>query len=105
MVKDIIDGSLLTKKVVIEQLPYIIFLIVIAFVYIANQYHAENLAMESAKVQREIKELRAEAISIASEYMYLTKRTEIEKLVKARGLDLETCDKPPVVLHVVKSEE
>ena len=100
VIRELLDGSLLTKKAVVEQLPYIFFLIVLTFLYIANRYHAEHLAMETARLQKEIRDLRSESISIASEYMYLTKQAEIQTLVDAKQMGLRMSDQIPGKVEV-----
>ena len=101
--KEIIDGSLLTKDSIIKQLPLILFVILLTFLYIANRYHAEKIARDSARTQKEIKELRSESISIASEYMYLTKQSELQNLVTKKNLGL-TISKVPPKKVVIKKE-
>lgn len=102
ILKEIIDGSLLTKDSLVKQLPFILFLILLTFLYIANRYHAEKLARDTARVQKEIRELRSESISIASEYMYLTKQSEIQVLINKKKLGLVQNNEPPKVVKIDK---
>ena len=95
IMKELIDWSLLTKDVIVKQVPLIVFIILLTFLYIANKYHAEKIARDSIKIQREIKALRSESISIASEYMYLTKQSELQNLVTKRELELTISKVPP----------
>ncbi|MFP4366168.1 MAG: FtsL-like putative cell division protein [Bacteroidales bacterium] len=95
-VKDFIDGSVLTRDFVLKQLPYIIFLAVLAILYIGNRYHAEKIVRRSGELQSEIKELRAEAITVSAELMYLSRQSEVLKLLRKNDLDLEESLEPPV---------
>ncbi|MEE4197437.1 MAG: FtsL-like putative cell division protein [Bacteroidales bacterium] len=94
-IKDFLDGSLIANDFVARQLPYIVFLVILAFVYIGNRYHAEKVIRRNAELQKEINELRAEAITTSSELMFISKQSEVVKLVKNRGLDLEESVEPP----------
>ncbi len=94
-VKDIIDGSVLTRDFVLKQLPYIIFLAILAMLYIGNRYHAEKLMRRSGKLQSELKELRAEAITVSAELMHLSRQSEVLKLLKRNNLDLVESLEPP----------
>jgi len=94
-IKDVLDGSLLTNEWFVKQLPYIIFLVVLAFIYIGNRYHAEKIVRRNIELQKEINDLRAESITRAAELMLLSKQSEVAKQVKARGLDLEESLVPP----------
>ncbi|HSH51222.1 MAG TPA: FtsL-like putative cell division protein [Bacteroidales bacterium] len=94
-VKDFLDGSLIANDFVVRQLPYIIFLVFLAFIYIGNRYHAEKMVRRNAELQKEINELRAEAITTSSELMFISKQSEVVKLVKKRGIDLQESVEPP----------
>jgi hypothetical protein len=50
---------------------------------------------KNAELQKEINELRAEAITTSSELMFISKQSEVVKLVKKRGIDLEESVEPP----------
>lgn len=101
-VKDFIDGSVLTRDFVLKQLPYIIFLAVLAILYIGNRYHAEKIVRRSGELQSEIKELRAEAITVSAELMYLSRQSEVLKLLRKNDLDLEESLEPPVKIIAAK---
>jgi hypothetical protein len=94
------DGTLLTRETVIKQLPYILFLAVIAIIYIGNRYQAEKIIRETYVLQREVKDLRAESISISSDLMYISKQSEVLKMVKEKGLDLIESREPPKIIEV-----
>ncbi|MEA3318120.1 MAG: FtsL-like putative cell division protein [Bacteroidota bacterium] len=103
-VKDLLDGRVLTKDIVVRQIPFIIFLTILAFFYIGNRYHAEKVVRESIVLQKELKDLRAQAITIASELMFISKQSEVSKLVKKHGLELEETLEPPkkIIIKVNK---
>lgn len=94
-VRDFIDGSVLTRDFVMRQLPFIIFLAVLAILYIGNRYHAEKLVRRSGELQAELKELRAEAITVSAELMHLSRQSEVLKLLEERNLDLSASLEPP----------
>ena len=94
-IKDFIGGSFLTSANVIKQIPYILFLTLIAIIYIGNRYQAEKIVRETVVLKNEVKELRAEAITTTSELMYISKQSEVAKLVEKKGLDLKEAVVPP----------
>lgn len=94
-VKDILDGSILTNDWVVRQLPYIVFLVILAFIYIGNRYHAEKIVRTNITMQKEINDLRAEAITTSAELMFISKQSEVIKRIKKNGLDLEESVVPP----------
>jgi hypothetical protein len=101
-VKGFIDGSVLTRDFVIKQLPYIIFLTILAILYIGNRYHAEKLVRRSGELQAELKELRAEAITVSSDLMHLSRQSEVLKLLRKNNLDLVESIEPPQRIMVSK---
>lgn len=93
--KGIIDGSLLTIRSVLDQIPFILFLVFLAIVYIANRYQAEKMVRELTHLKTEVKDLRAEQITTASELMNLSRPSNVEKLIENRGLELKQPKEPP----------
>jgi hypothetical protein len=94
-VKDILDGTLLVREAVVKQLPFVLFLTFLALLLIANRYHAERVVRQTDRLQTELTELRAEAISVASQYNRLNKQSEVIKLMNKNGIDLEESVEPP----------
>lgn len=101
-VKGFIDGSVLTREFVIKQLPYIIFLAILAILYIGNRYHAEKLFRRSGELQSELKELRAEAITVSAELMHLSRQSQVLNLLRERDIDLMESLDPPQKIVVKK---
>lgn len=90
------DGSLLTRENVIKQLPFIIFLSVLALIYITNRYHAEKVFVLTEETRKEIRELRSEKISVQSELMRKSRQQEVLKMLKQQGSELRYAKEPPV---------
>jgi hypothetical protein len=94
-VRDIFNGSLLTRGIILKNIGLIIWLTFLGFVYIGNSYHAEKVARSIIRLQREVKELRAESITTAADLMYISRQSEVQKLVKASRLDIKEAAEPP----------
>jgi hypothetical protein len=95
-VKQWITGSALAKTNVRQQLPFVIFLAFLGFIYIANRYHAESLMRDTMKLQQELDELRAESITTAAELMFACKQSQVQKMVDEEGLGLKEATAPPL---------
>lgn len=102
--KNVLDGSILAREGVIDQLPYVLFLAGIAVIYIANTYQAERIVRESIQIQKELKELRAESITVASRLMHMSKQSEVAKLVSRHDLGLKEAVDPPLKLLVESND-
>ena len=56
------------------------------------------------QLQTELKELRARAISTASELEFISRQSEVAKLVEKQGLELREAVEPPIKITVAKSK-
>ena len=103
-IRELLDGSVLTKGLVTRQLPYLIFLTLLAIIYIGNRYNAEKIVRQTVVLQNKIKELRAESVSISAKLMDISKQSEVSKLVSERGMDLIESMEPPKRLVLTEKE-
>ena len=101
--KSIIDGSLLTIRSVVKQLPFILFLVLLTLLYIANRYQAEKIVRQIDALKTEVKDLRAEEITTASELMNLNRPSNVKKLVDEKKLGLVQSKEPP--FKIVKKKQ
>jgi len=53
------------------------------------------MVRESIELSKEISELRSQAITISSELMFISKQSEVAKLVELRGIGLKESVEPP----------
>lgn len=98
--RNVMDGSILTNDGFLDQVPYILFLTLIAVIYIGNRYHAEKILRETINISHELKELRAEAITSTSNLMFKSKQSEVARLVEQKGLGLKEAVEPPRKLTI-----
>jgi len=101
-VKDLLSGILVSDKIILKNLWYIIFLTVLGAIYIGNRFHAEKVTRETARLSREVKDLKAEALSTSANLMYVSKQSEVYRLVREKGIGLEELKTPPYKLIVDK---
>ena len=100
--KGFIDGSLLTLTAVIRQTPFILFIVFLAVIYIANRYHAEKVVRQVTSLKRQVKDFRAEEITTASELMNLSKPSSVQTMLKDREMELKEPIEPPYKILVEK---
>ncbi len=99
---NLVDGSILVKRKVVRQFPFIIFLTFLAFLYIANRLSAENTAMKAAKLEKNIKRLKAEAMSLSSELIFLSNKSEVSHLISEKNMSLRFTTEPPKKILIDK---
>jgi len=93
--KEFLDGSILTREGMTRQLPFVLFLTLLAVLYIGNRYHAERMVRKITETELEVKNLRAEQITIAAELMNISKPSEVAAIVDAKSLGLKPSVEPP----------
>ena len=94
-IRDILNGSLLTRDIILKHISFIIWLTFLGIVYIGNSYHAEKVARSINQLQSEVKDLRAESITTAAELMYVSRQSVVQQMVKNKRLDLKESVEPP----------
>ena len=83
-------------RVVVQNLPFFLFLSALAVVYIYNGHYSDKIIKSISRTNKELKELQFEYKTIKSEVMFRSKQTEVAKAVAPLGLmELTT---PPVVI-------
>ena len=92
-IHDILGGDILSRGSVTRNLPFLVFLALLALVYIANTYYAEKVVKEIERTKSELKELRFQYTTTKSTLMYYSKQTEIAK--RALKLGLKETTIPP----------
>lgn len=101
-VKELLSGSMISEKLILKNLGYVSLLTLLAAIYIGNRFHAEKLTRETSRLQREVKDLRAEALSTSADLMYVSRQSEVYRMVREKGLNLEEMKTPPYKLLVNK---
>ncbi len=91
----ILNGSIFTRSEVKNQLPYIVTLVFLIIVYIGNRYHAESVLADLIRVQKELKDTRAEWILINSDLLDQKRQSHIKNLVQEKNLGLHPLQEPP----------
>ncbi|MES2680684.1 MAG: FtsL-like putative cell division protein [Bacteroidota bacterium] len=98
----VFSGTFLTNEKNLKHLPFILYLGLMAILYIANGYYADDKIREENKTTNQLKELRSEYISVKSDLMFASKQSEVAKSAEALGLKEPVV--PPVKIEVDSSQ-
>lgn len=96
-IKEVLGGDLLSTGT-FKFFRYLLYLALLAFIYIANNYYAENNIREINKLRKELKELRYEYISGKTKLMHIEKQSQIAKKLEKSGIKKNT--EPVKILKV-----
>jgi hypothetical protein len=100
--KELLSGTMVSEKIILKNLGYVSLITLLAAIYIGNRFHAEKITRESTRLSREVRDLRSESLSTSADLMYVSKQSEVFKLVKEKGLNLEELKSPAYKLLVSK---
>ena len=101
-IKELLSGSMVSEKIILKNLGYVSLVTFLLAIYIGNRFNAEKITRETTKLMREVKDLRAEALSTSADLMYVSRQSEVFRMVKENGLNLEKLKAPPYKLLVSK---
>jgi len=73
-------------KFIVKNIPFFLFLSVIAVLYIFNGHYADKLARKIAASEKNIKELQYEYKTVQSDVIFRSKASELVKAVEPLGL-------------------
>ena len=82
---------------IVKNIPFFLFLSLLAVVYIYNGHYADKTVRNINKVSSELKELQYEYKTLKSEVMFRSKQSELAKAVAPLGL--KELVVPPIVLR------
>lgn len=95
----IITGGALKGEFVVKHMRLIIWVVFWVLLYMGNQLSFRAKLLEIGHLQQELKELKHESVTLAGHLTGSNRRSQIEELVKAQGLELESAKTPPYILH------
>ncbi|MBN8567532.1 MAG: S-adenosyl-methyltransferase [Flavobacteriales bacterium] len=102
-VYDILRAKFLINQDAVKNWKFIVFLIILAIIMIANIHHYEQKIFRIVELNKEVKELRSEFVDRRSELMKLKMESTVSKKMEERGIYPSSV--PPTKIRVVKPKE
>lgn len=78
----------LSAELLFKNLLFVLFISLLGLIYIANAHFAEKKVRQIQSMQRDVKQLRWEYMTLKSENMYNSKLSEVRKNAENDGLKL-----------------
>lgn len=94
----VLNGSFLTRENVLRNMPFILFCAALMLVYIAYGYHTERVVRELDRTGAELKEQRAEYITVRAELEKQEQQSHVAGRIGEIGLHESRV--PPVKIQV-----
>ena len=88
----------LNYQSIVKQVPFFLFLALLAVVYIYNGHYADKTMRKINRTAKEVKELKYEYIAVKSKVMFQSKQSELVKSDAIQQLELKELVQTPVAL-------
>jgi hypothetical protein len=98
---DVVGGNNL--KNILLSLPFVLFLVLLGFLHIANNHLAENYARKITHSEKEARDLRWQYMETTNKLMKKSRLSEVSKLVEDQGL--KELRQPPLIIEVKKDKK
>jgi len=102
ILKSFLGGNVLASEKALTQIPFLLFVVFLFILIIANRYWSEKTLTEIEEVKDSIKELRASSISYETELMRMNRPSTVAQRVYESGLELVEPKEPARKLKVEK---
>lgn len=76
----------ISREKMLKQIPFALFIVLLLLVHIWNAHNVEKVIRKTDKLNREIKELRSEYISVLSELMSESKQSKVAAKLDTLGI-------------------
>jgi len=101
--QEVLGGGLFENERSFRMFPFLLFLTFMAFIYITNDYMVERRVRKISKLERELKELRYEYVSVKSNLMSISKQSQLEKRLERLGI--KENNEPVKVIRINQNKE
>ena len=81
----------------VKNVPFFLYLSALAVLYIYNVHHAEKAIKDINKTSRDLKNQQYQFKMVRSEWMFMTKQSEVVKAVEASGI--REILEPPIAIQ------
>ncbi|MEZ5195413.1 MAG: FtsL-like putative cell division protein [Bacteroidales bacterium] len=89
-IQSFLGGSFLTRESTSRNFPFLLFLAGLAIIYIGNSYYAEKNIRQVESLQKQLKEIRYEYISIKSDLMQNNRQSKVAGNLANKGIKEST---------------
>ncbi|AOW21614.1 FtsL-like putative cell division protein [Urechidicola croceus] len=100
---DVLKGKFLVGEDAFKNWPIILFVVVLLLFMISRSHSSDKKVLKIAKLNKEIRELKAEFVDTRTKVMRLELESEVQKKVAKRGL--LPSQNPPKKIKVVSKNQ
>ena len=97
--KDVASGEALGRELLQRQIPFILFLVMIALFYINNRFTYEAQLRDIDRLKKELIDAKYESLTVSEELMQMSRQSYVIDKLREQGSDLEVSTEPAVVIN------
>ena len=100
--KSILGGDILAHSFLKRQANLLILIVILTILYIATRYSSQQELIEIDRLQKELTDIKYDALTISSELMERSRQSRIEEYIATERISLKTAATPP---YQIKKED
>ena len=97
--KDVASGEALGREWLQRQIPFILFLVMIALFYINNRFTYEAQLRDIDRLKKELIDAKYESLTVSEELMQMSRLSYVIDKLREQGSNLEVSTEPAVVIN------
>lgn len=96
--KNILGGDILANDFFRRQTRLLVLIMVFIIFYISNRYSCQQQLIEIDKLEKELTDMKYDALTRSSELMEKSRQSKIEEYISSQQSELETATNPPYLI-------
>ncbi len=100
--RDFVNGNMFTKKFFRKQIPLIFIVFILLFFYVDNRFYCEKQLLNVIELEKKIKDVKFESLTISAQLMRITRESNINQMIKDRGIELKVPKKPAIIIDTTE---
>jgi len=90
----VLSGSILTTDFFLKNTRFIFVIFIIIILYISNRYSCISKMAEIQSLERELKDVKYESLSISTELTSISRQSQVQSLIEKNGVELKASKEP-----------
>lgn len=97
-IKSILGGDILANDFFRRQTKLLVLIMVFVIFYISNRYSCQQQLIEIDRLEKELTDIKYDALTRSSELMEKSRQSKIEEYVSTQESELQTATNPPYLI-------
>lgn len=90
----VLSGTILTEDFFVKNTRFMFVVFFIVVLYISNRYSCISKMAEIQSLERDLKDVKYESLTISTDLTGVSRQTQVQTLVDQNGLELQVAKEP-----------